>query len=183
MKNNEFNIEKICGFYVNEWHLTTMLLPNIVKEIKDNANFVNIFEKGIEGNIQEILLKMNINLKTKEEILKLNWTSTEVLEDNSIKTQIQEKLANVEKIEILIAGNEKYIENINRKIEVLIKQIEKSKLENKKIKIINCYKIEKNKNINNILNKHKFILNTSGVRKIEEVFTSYKSEEGDEIIV
>ena len=30
------NIKKLCGFCINEWHLTTMVLPYISKEINNN---------------------------------------------------------------------------------------------------------------------------------------------------
>ena len=35
------NIEKLCSFYVSDWHLVTMLLPYINKEINENANIIN----------------------------------------------------------------------------------------------------------------------------------------------
>ena len=43
------NIKKLCGFCINEWHLTTMVLPYISKEINNNYKIITILEKGIEN--------------------------------------------------------------------------------------------------------------------------------------
>lgn len=40
------NIKKLCGFCINEWHLTTMVLPYISKEINNNYKIITILEKG-----------------------------------------------------------------------------------------------------------------------------------------
>lgn len=39
------NIKKLCGFCINEWHLTTMVLPYISKEINNNYKIITILEK------------------------------------------------------------------------------------------------------------------------------------------
>ena len=44
------NIKKLCGFCINEWHLTTMVLPYISKGINNNYKIITILEKGIEEN-------------------------------------------------------------------------------------------------------------------------------------
>ena len=50
------NIEKICSFYVSDWHLVTMLLPYINKQINEKANIVTILESDIEKNIQTLII-------------------------------------------------------------------------------------------------------------------------------
>ena len=51
------NIEKLCSFYVSDWHLVTMLLPYINKEINENANIITILENNIEENIKTLIKK------------------------------------------------------------------------------------------------------------------------------
>ena len=41
------NIKKLCGFCINEWHLTTMVLPYISKEINNNYKIIENREKAI----------------------------------------------------------------------------------------------------------------------------------------
>ena len=52
------NIKKLCGFCINEWHLTTMVLPYISKEINNNYKIITILEKGIEENIKLLIKKL-----------------------------------------------------------------------------------------------------------------------------
>lgn len=65
------NIKKLCGFCINEWHLTTMILPYISKEIENNYKMITILENSIEENIKTLIKKLN--LKNEEDILEINW--------------------------------------------------------------------------------------------------------------
>ena len=55
------NVEKLCSFYVSDWHLVTMLLPYINKQINEKANVITLLENDIEENIK--ILKKKLNLK------------------------------------------------------------------------------------------------------------------------
>ena len=46
MKKENKRIEKLCSFYVSQWHFTTMLLPYLNEQIKENVNIITILEKG-----------------------------------------------------------------------------------------------------------------------------------------
>lgn len=51
------------------------------------------------------------------------------------------------------------------------------KLEGININIINCYEVsEFNSNINNILDEHDYIINTSGEYPVEEMFQNHKKK-------
>lgn len=172
MINNEIKVNKVCGFYVNDWHLTTMILPYINKSIKENEHIITIMEKGIKEQIEELLSKMNLNESTQKEILSINWTSKPACKYSKIKEEIEEKLKDREPITIIINGTKEYIEIANLNI---YKAVENLKL--KEITIINCYEITKQSDIKEALNKHEFVINTSGINKIEDVFKDYKSQE------
>lgn len=65
-----------------------------------------------------------------------------------------------------------YIEKANKNIEKLLKNIS-----GKHITIIDCYNATQYKEVDKILDKHKFVLNTSGIKEIEEVFKDYKKRD------
>ncbi len=165
------NIEKICSFYVSDWHLVTMLLPYINKQINEKANIITILENDIEENIKTLIKRLN--LKNEEKILNLNWKKT-----NGIKySEIERKLKNLKKEQILnvvfINGKKEYIDMTNKNVEKFLSE-NKNKYKNINIKIINCFEVsEFNINMQEILHNHDKILNTSGEKEINEVFEGY----------
>ena len=165
------NIEKICSFYVSDWHLVTMLLPYINKQINEKANIITVLEKDIQENIITLLNKLN--LKNTEEILKINWKKTNGLKYSELKKQIK-KVDEKSKLNIVfINGNKSYIDITNKNIEKILKE-ENKKYKEINIKIINCFEVgDFNTNISNILSEHSKILNTSGEKEICEVFEGY----------
>lgn len=111
-----------------------------------------------------------LNLKNKNEILSIRWTSVDSKKytdiENILNTEITKNAENI----ILISGNKNYIEIINNNIN---KWLEKANI--KSIKIIDFFEVtEFNNNIVNILDGHEKILNTSGEREISEVFDGYQ---------
>ena len=165
------DVERLCSFYVSDWHLVTMLLPYINKEINEKANIITILENDIEENIK--ILTKKLNLKNEEKIFNLNWKKT-----NGIKyTEIENKMKKLEKDEVLnvifINGNKNYIDLTNKNIDKFLKE-NKEKYKKINIKIIDCYEVgEFNINMREILDKHNKILNTSGEKEICDVFEGY----------
>ena len=47
----EKNYQKICSFYVSDWHLTAMLLPYVEESGERNEHLNTILEKNISYNI------------------------------------------------------------------------------------------------------------------------------------
>lgn len=164
------NIERLCSFYVSDWHLVTMLLPYINKQINEKANIITILESNIEENIKTLTKKLN--LKNEKEILELNWKKS-----NGIKYSVlQEKMNKIEKDilnVVFINGSKSYIDITNKNIEKFLKD-NKNKYKEIKVKIINCYEVgEFNINMQEILSIHDKILNTSGEKEICDVFEGY----------
>ena len=129
MEVQKNNLTKLCSFYVSDWHLVTMLLPYINQKINEQAKIATILEKDIKQNVETLVEKLN--LKNKEKILNLNWST-----QDEIKTKINELEKNQELV-IFINGNKEFIEKYNRK---LTKYFETHLIKNE-IKIINCYEI------------------------------------------
>ena len=70
MENLKKSTEKLCSFYVSEWHLVTMILPYINRELNEKANITTVLEKNIEENIRTLISKLN--LKNEREILEID---------------------------------------------------------------------------------------------------------------
>ncbi len=171
MNKQENTIEKVCSFYINEWHLTTMILPYINKELNNKTQIITILQNGIKENIEEILKRMNLKENDTKQILNVNWTSTEVIK----YTNLQEQILNTKnkKIIILVNGKREYIENANKNINKILRN-NKNKT---KISIINCFEITEFDNISEITKKHEYILNTSGIQRISDVFEKEEPQE------
>ncbi len=172
------NIERLCSFYVSDWHLVTMLLPYINKQINEKANIITMLENNIEENVKTLVSKLN--LKNKEEILNLDWSEKKITKYSDIK-EIMKKLKkeNIENI-IFVNGNKNYVDIINKNIDKYLENLEKhvkskeTKQEKLNIKIINCFEVgDFNLNLQEILQNHDKILNTSGEKEINDVFEGY----------
>lgn len=172
MKANENNVRKVCSFYINDWHLTTMLLPHINRTINENKKVLTILESGIKNNIEELLSKMNLKDETENKILEIDWNSKPICKFSEIKNEIESLLKNVQAINIIVDGNEEYMKIANKNIDKVLKNIL-----DKEVTIINCYGIAKYKDISTILDKYNFVLNTSGIKEIKEVFGENKTSE------
>ena len=167
-------MEKICGFYVSNVHLVTMILPYLKEQLKNNIKIETFFESDLNDIINNILLNLIISEKNKKAILDINWKNNKIKKYSNIEKNIKRLLIENNEIIFLIGGNKKYIKETNN---LLNKFFEKNNDKKTKIKIINCYKIlEFDDNIKEILEEHKYILNTSGIHKIEEVFEDYKEK-------
>lgn len=167
MKKENKRVERLCSFYVSEWHLVTMLLPYINNKIEEDTKVVTILENNIEENIKTLIEKLN--LKKKDDILKINWKNIKSKKYAEIEEILNKEISKTQNNIILINGCKDYIEKNNQNIE---KWINKSEINN--IKIINLFEVtEFNHNITEILDAHDRILNTSGEKEIEEVFEGY----------
>ena len=170
MKKENKKVEKLCSFYVSNWHLATMLLPYINHQIDENAKIITILENNIEENIKALVERLN--LKNEKEILKIRWTNINSKKYSDIENLLKKEIYKTKENIILINGCQDYIKINNENVD---KWLKKSTI--KKIKIINFFEVtEFNHNIMEILNVHDRILNTSGEKEISEVFEGYVKE-------
>ena len=170
------NIKNICGFYVSGIHLITMILPYMKKQIKDRIKIETFFEYNLRENTNTVLDKLIIKEEDKQKILDINWKSSKIQKYSSIEKKLKNVINSEKEINILISGRQKYINEINKMINKFLEK-NNNKLNHKYITIINCYEVtEFDDNIREILDAHEYILNTSGVHKIEEIFEDYKKK-------
>lgn len=131
-------IEKICSFYVSDYHLEMVLIPYINEKLSKNEEIEIISEKNLKETVNTLISKMNINEENKKKILELKWDKNEKIElkDNMI-----------------VIGTKKYLEEINNDIE--------EKTNN--IKVVNCFNFEEVKGeMGNIIKEYDKSLNTLG---------------------
>lgn len=184
MNFQQDNILKLCSFYVSDWHLITMLLPYINKKVDEEINIATILQNSIEKNIHTLIEKLNI--KNEEKILNLNWTSTNGQKYSNISKLLEKNIKPKEELLLIVNGTKEYIksvnENINKYLEKMAKQTQEKtgEKEQVKIKIINCYEIvEFNGSIQEILDSHDKILNTSGEKEITDIFEDYERKSAE----
>ena len=94
MKKENQRVEKLCSFYVSDWHFATMLLPYINHQIEKQVNVITLLENNSAENI-EILVK-KLNLKN-EEVTEFNHHIVEILNshDRVLNTSGEKEIAEV----------------------------------------------------------------------------------------
>ena len=165
MESKEKEITKICGFYVSDWHLVTMILPYINEKLNNGSKVSTILEKDISENVGTLLEKLNI--ENKEKILNIKWNK-----NNQVKLALN-GIKEGQELIILINGDKEFIDEQNKKIQKYFK----THILINNIKIINLYEITQfNGSITEILDEHDKIINTSGEREISDVFQEYSDK-------
>ena len=71
MSNNKTN-EKICTFFVSDYHFEMKSLPYISKNLEENRNIIILTENDLKNTIEELIQRTNLNTEVKEKILSLN---------------------------------------------------------------------------------------------------------------
>lgn len=151
------NLKSICSFYASEWHLVTMLLPNLDQKINKGVKITTILEKDLTKEMETLLTKLH--LEDKKEILKIKWETSNL---ENVKQAVLNNDC------IIINGTKEFIEKARE-------EIEKNLPEDKAIEIIDCYNIDECKyGIKEILDEHDSILNTSGEKNKEEYITTIR---------
>ena len=140
---NSSKIEKMCSFYVSDFHLEMILVPYISEKIENEEDIKIITEKNLQDTIEVLISKMNLEEDKKQKILNLGWNK----ENEDIK----------EKSNVIVIGTEDYIKQKNEEI----KEMNISNLN-----IIDCYNFEEIKGeMNEIISQYDKSLNTLGFNK------------------
>lgn len=170
------NVRNICNFYASKWHLTVMLLPYLSKQMESGIEFKTIFKEDIIENVEELISKLNLNEKIKEKMLNINWKTNEITGYKEIEKFMNNIINKEKNVSIILNGENKQVEENNQIINKWIsKNIKKLQEKDIKITIISCFRaLECKDNIDKIINKYDYALNTSGEHKIEEIFNIYK---------
>ena len=151
--------EKVCTFFVSDYHFEMVSLPYINKKLEENEDVIVLTENNLEETIQVLLSKMNFKEERKNKILSINWKNDDFAKFKEIKRNVEKQ----NEFTIFIKGKENYIHNINENIKKWIE-------ENSKIKVIDCYDMEDvGSNMDTVMASYKSILSTSGEKEIEKL--------------
>ena len=150
--------QRYCSLYVTDMHLIVMLIPYIERELEKKEKIITILENDLENEIDTIVKKVNLGREKKNKIKRINWKK------NLLS---KEQIGEIKGETILIKGSYEFIQSVN---EVL-------KTEHNRV--IDCYDIDTfEQNSRTILEQHNAILNTSGIRKISDMFQINKTLNG-----
>ena len=150
--------QRYCSLYVNDMHLIVMIIPYIERELEKKEKIITILENDLENEIDTIVKKVNLGREKKNKIKRINWKK------NLLS---KEQIGEIKGETILIKGSYEFIQSVN---EVL-------KTEDNIV--IDCYDIDTfEQNSRTILEQHNAILNTSGIRKISDMFQINKTLNG-----
>ncbi len=165
MEKNQMDVKKICCLYVSDWHLSVMLEAYINKQINKDVGITTILKKDVKKNMEKIV--KILGKKKDEKIMSIDYEKKEVISYDKIEKMIDSVIHNKE-LNIILDLDEQEQLKYDKYIE---KYIEKKCLNNKTIKIINCFEISSIKNNSSkIIKKHHSLLNTSGEISIEKFF-------------
>ena len=142
------NNQKICTFYISEFHLLTILLPYINGKLLEEKEIAVILQNDISGNVKTYLKNVrNLNLDN-EKIINIGWNKSS---EKELENDLNGKY-------IIVVGSKEYIEKVNSKI------IQNFTTE----EILNCYKVNEIERIDEILMNHSKVLNTRGKRDVKK---------------
>lgn len=140
--------KNLCTFYASDYHLEMIMLPYINRNLEKNKNVYVFTQNNLEPTINTVIDRVNIENKTKEKMLNINW---KIDDKGKYERLIEDRSETI----IFIKGNEEYIEKVNKNLEQI--------REYKKMEVVDCYDISEVENkINNIVDNHKTILTTIG---------------------
>ena len=160
-------LKKICSVYANDLHFATMVFPFIHKEVESNTTIRTILENNEEENIEKILKNIGLNSEVKERIKEIDWKDTDINKIRKNFKLLEDDIRNKKRIDIIVSGRNIFIQKVNKAIDLWIKNnIEKLEKSNIEFKIINCFYFEENRNSDNIIEEHDYILRTSGLEEI-----------------
>lgn len=155
------NKKRLCCFYVNDIHLITMLLPYINERIEEGTEVIAISEIDMSGSAQKVM--EGVLGKRAKSLEKIDWTSKDLgyLKESDLKDKL-----------ILVSGENEFINEANKIIED----------KKEKCTILNCFEImQGSRRLQEILDEHDKVVNTSGEKNPDEVFTGFVHKNYDEI--
>ena len=162
-------LSKTCSIYASDIHFATLIFPFINKEVEKNTTIRTILEKDVEENIEKIIKNIGLNSDVKEKIKEIDWKGSNINKIRQNFKSLEEDIKNNSNIDIIILGSNVFIHKINKAIDLWTKNnIEKLEKSKSKVNVINCFSLEENKRIEDIMNNHEYVLKTIGLEEIVE---------------
>lgn len=147
--------EKLCLFFASDYHFEMISLPYINENLKKDKNVILMTENNLDGTIDKLLSRLNLDKDEKNRLTKIDWKNDDVKKFKEIKKANENEKETI----IFVKGKENYIDSINKNIGNWINT--------NNVKIIDCYDInEVYEDVSSIAKNYKKVLSTSGVEKL-----------------
>ena len=147
--------EKLCLFFASDYHFEMISLPYINENLKKDKNVIVMTENNLDGTIDKLLSRLNLDKDEKNRLTKIDWKNDDVKKFKEIKKANENEKETI----IFVKGKENYIDSINKNIGNWINT--------NNVKIIDCYDInEVYEDVSSIAKNYKKVLSTSGVEKL-----------------
>lgn len=147
--------EKLCLFFVSDYHFEMISLPYINESLKSDKNVIVITENDLNETVNKLLTNVNLSQEDKEKIAEINWKNDDVNKFREIKNIDRDGKETV----IFVKGKKNYIDSINKNIENWMNISD--------AKVIDCYDInEVHDVVGEIAETYGGILSTSGVESL-----------------
>lgn len=149
IKNKE---NKLCTFFVSDYHFEMISLPYINRNIDSKKGIVIFTENDLNNSVDTLISKMNLKEESKNKLLNINWDKNDLKKFEDLKKNLE----NNKEVVIFVKGKEDYIKNINENIE---KNFNSSNIE-----IVDCYEFSEIKEkMNTIVDNYEKVLNVQGM--------------------
>ena len=172
--DSKFIIKKACSIYASNFHFATMIFPFVCRELNKSTTIRTILETDIQPNIFKIIENIGLNINEKNKIKEIDWRQSSGEKIKTILELLEKDLDNKENVDLIICGTNIFIKKVNKVLDLWVKNnIQRLDTSKCRIKIINCYSFEQNKEFGEIINTYDYVLKTNG---LEEVFREHLKE-------
>ena len=160
-------LRKICSIHANDLHFATVMFPFIRRELEQGTTIKTILENDVQENIEKILENIGLNSNMKEEIKNIDWNGADINKIREKFKLLEEDIKNKKRIDIIVSGRNLFIQKVNQVIDLWVKNnLEELEKIGTQLDIINCYSFDENRNADNIMDSHEYILKTVGLDEI-----------------
>ena len=162
-------LKKTCSIYASDLHLATMIFPYVKNQLREGAMVKTILENNIGSSIETVISHISLNPETEEKMKQIDWAKTNILKIRNTLQEIEMALQEKDNVNIIVSGSNLFIDKVNQVIDLWIKaNLETIEEDKKMVHVINCYHFEQNQPIEDIMEKHEYILKTTGIEEIIE---------------
>ena len=163
---NNMLLSKTCSIYASDLHFATIIFPFVDREIQKNTTIRTILEKDEQENIEKIIENIGLNSERKEKVKKVDWSNSDIGKIRETFKLLEKDIKDKKNVDVIVLGSNIFIEKVNKAIDLFVKnnleELEKSKT---RLNIINCFSFMENKENDNIINFHEYILKTTGIEE------------------
>lgn len=146
--------EKICSFYVNDYHFEMITLEYIKRVLNKDKNIVILTQNNLKNTASKIINKIDVNDVAKKSILNIDWDN----ENKNKLEKIKRDTNNGKDIIVFVKGESEFIRDMDTYLNNNVN------IEN--LELIHCYNMFEFKfNIDDIISNYTDVLNVSGKMK------------------